>query len=58
MRKRVFDIVMSLVLIILLSPVILLVAVLVGIKMGWPVFLYKNVLGKIIKFLKFINFEQ
>ena len=46
MRKRVFDIVMSLVLIILLSPVILLVAVLVGIKMGWPVFFVQERVGK------------
>ena len=57
MRKRVFDIVMSLVLIILLSPVILLVAVLVGIKMGWPVFFVQERVGKDNQIFKIYKFR-
>ncbi|MEF2889942.1 MAG: sugar transferase [Turicibacter sanguinis] len=57
MQKRVFDIVMSLVLIILLSPVILLVAVLVGIKMGWPVFFVQERVGKDNQIFKIYKFR-
>lgn len=57
MRKRVFDIVMSLVLIILLSPVILLVAVLVGIKMGWPIFFVQERVGKDNQIFKIYKFR-
>ena len=57
MRKRVFDIVMSLVLIILLSPVILLVAVLVGIRMGWPVFFVQERVGKDNQIFKIYKFR-
>ncbi len=57
MQKRVFDIVMSLVLIILLSPVILLVAVLVGIKMGWPVFFVQERVGKNNQIFKIYKFR-
>lgn len=57
MRKRVFDIMMSLVLIILLSPVILLVAVLVGIKMGWPIFFVQERVGKDNQIFKIYKFR-
>ena len=57
MQKRVFDIVMSLVLIILLSPVILLVAVLVGIKIGWPVFFVQERVGKDNQIFKIYKFR-
>lgn len=57
MRKRLFDIVMSLVLIILLSPVMILVAILVGVKMGWPVLFIQERVGKDNQIFKIYKFR-
>lgn len=57
MRKRLFDIVMSVVLIILLSPVMILVAILVGVKMGWPVLFIQERVGKDNQIFKIYKFR-
>ncbi len=54
--KRLFDIVVSLVLLVVIWPVILILALIVWLKMGWPVIFTQNrpgYQGKIFKLFKF-----
>lgn len=56
--KRFFDFILSLIAIIMLSPVYLIVIVLVRIKLGSPVFLLRKDLVKMKRYLKCTNLEQ
>lgn len=54
--KRLFDIVVSLILLVVIWPVILILALIVWLKMGWPVIFTQNrpgYQGKIFKLFKF-----
>jgi lipopolysaccharide/colanic/teichoic acid biosynthesis glycosyltransferase len=54
--KRIFDILFALLVLVLLSPVMLILAVLLGIKQGWPVFFTQvrpGLDGSLFKLVKF-----
>lgn len=55
--KRIIDIVLSLLGIIILSPVLLITAILVRIKLGSPIFFTQNRVGKYGKIFKMIKFR-
>ena len=55
--KRLLDIILSFLAIILLSPIILMVSILVYFKLGSPVFFAQERPGKDEKYLKCIIFE-
>lgn len=55
--KRIIDIVLSLLGIIILSPVLLITAILVRIKLGSPIFFTQNRVGKDGKIFKMIKFR-
>ena len=57
MLKRVFDIIASLMGLILLSPVILITAILVRTKLGSPIFFTQDRVGKDNKIFKMIKFR-
>ena len=57
MLKRVFDIIASLIGLILLSPVILITAILVRTKLGSPIFFTQDRVGKDNKIFKMIKFR-
>ena len=44
--KRPLDFILSLIALILLSPLLIIVAILIWIQMGWPVFFKQNRLGR------------
>ena len=57
MLKRMFDVIASLIGLILLSPVILITAILVRTKLGSPIFFTQNRVGKDNKIFKMIKFR-
>lgn len=57
MLKRLFDIIASLIGLILLSPVILITAILVRLKLGSPIFFTQDRVGKDNKIFKMIKFR-
>ena len=56
--KRIFDIVFSLCLIILLSPVFAVLAILIAYNLGYPVLFMQNRIGKNGKIFKVIKFKS
>ncbi len=56
--KRVFDIILSLIAMVLLSPVFLIIGIYVGITMGWPVFFGQERIGKDEKPFKLYKFRS
>lgn len=55
--KRAFDIVISVVVLIVLSPLLLLLALAVLVTMGWPIFYRQTRIGKDSKAFKIIKFR-
>jgi len=57
LSKRIFDLLVSALLLILLSPLMLILAVLVWIKLGWPVIFAQNRPGKESRIFKLFKFR-
>jgi len=56
MSKRVFDFTLALLLLIVLSPLFLLLGILVGVRLGWPVLFFQvrpGLSGKLFRMVKF-----
>lgn len=58
MLKRLFDIVISIVTIVIFSPLFLLIALLILLTDGWPIFYHQERLGKDAKIFKFHKFRS
>lgn len=56
-RKRVFDIVTSSLLLILLSPLFVIISVLIVVTSGWPILFVQNRVGKDKKVFRMIKFR-
>ena len=56
--KRILDFILSLIALIVLSPVLLVVAILVRIKLGSPIIFNNNAQEKTKKYLHYTNLEQ
>lgn len=56
--KRPLDFILSLIALILLSPLLIIVAILIWIQMGWPVFFKQNRLGRNEKAFNMFKFRS